>query len=48
MFSNKLNNIIGLIDNLNEESKKDYNNDIDDDYDYDYDSNKEDDFELSI
>lgn len=46
MFSNKLNNIIGLIDNLNEESKKDYTNDINDDYDYN--SNKEDDFELSI
>lgn len=47
MFSNKLNNIIGLIDNLNEESKKDYNNAIDDDYDYN--SNKDnDDFELSI
>ena len=39
MFSNKLNNIIGLIDNLNNESKKDYNNDIDDDYDYN--SNKD-------
>ena len=46
MFSNKLNNIIGLIDNLNEESKKDYNNDIDENYDHN--SNKEDDFELSI
>ncbi len=47
MFSNKLNNIIGLIDNLNNESKKDYNNDIDDDYDYN--SNKDNkDFELSI
>ena len=47
MFSNKLNNIIGLIDNLNEESKKDYNNDIADDYDYN--SNKDnEDFELSI
>ena len=47
MFSNKLNNIIGLIDNLNYESKKDYNNDIDDDYDYNsYKDNK--DFELSI
>ena len=47
MFSNKLNNIIGLIDNLNNESKKDYNNDIDDDYDYNsYKDNK--DFELSI
>lgn len=47
MFSNKLNNIIGLIDNLNYESKKDYNNDIDDDYDYN--SNKDNkDFELSI
>jgi len=47
MFSNKLNNIIGLIDNLNEESKKDYNNDTDDDYDYN--SNKDnEDFELSI
>lgn len=45
MFSNKLNNIIGLIDNLNEESKKDYNNDIDENYDHN--SNKEDDFELS-
>ena len=47
MFSNKLNNIIGLIDNLNNKSKKDYNNDIDDDYDYN--SNKDNkDFELSI
>ena len=47
MFSNKLNNIIGLIDNLNNESKKDYNNVIDDDYDYN--SNKDNkDFELSI
>ena len=47
MFSNKLNNIIGLIDNLNNESKKDYNNDIDDDYDYN--SNKDNKyFELSI
>ena len=47
MFSNKLNNIIGLIDNLNYESKKDYNNDIDDDYDYN--SNKDNKyFELSI
>lgn len=47
MFSNKLNNIIGLIDNLNNESKKDYNNDIDDDYDYN--SNKDNkDFELCI
>lgn len=34
MFSNKLNNIIGHIDNLNEESKKDYTNDTDDDHDY--------------
>ena len=47
MFSNKLNNIIGIIDNLNEESKNDYTNDIDDDYDYN--SNKDNkDFELSI
>lgn len=46
MFSNKLNNIIGLIDNLNKESKKDYNNDIDENYDHN--SNKENDFELSI
>lgn len=47
MFSNKLNNIIGLIDNLNNESKKDYNNNIDDDYDYN--SNKDNkDFELCI
>ena len=47
MFSNKLNNIIGIIDNLNEESKKDYNNDVDGYYDYN--SNKENnDFELSI
>lgn len=45
MFSNKLNNIIGLIDNLNEESKKDYNNDIDENYNHN--SNKEDDCELS-
>ena len=47
MFSNKLNNIIGLIDNLNYKSKKDYNNDIDDDYDYNFNKDNKD-FELSI
>ena len=46
MFSNKLNNIIGLIDNLMKDLKKNYNNDIDVNYDYNY--NKEDDFELSL
>lgn len=46
MFNNRLNNIIGLIDNLNENSKKDYSSNINDNCDYKF--NKEDDFELSI
>lgn len=43
MFKNKLNNIIGLIDNLNEQSNKEYENNID----YQT-NNKKDDFEISI
>lgn len=43
MFKNKLNNIIGLIDNLNEDSNKEYKNNID----YQT-NNKKDDFTRSI
>lgn len=43
MFKNKLNNIIGLIDNLNEQSTKEHESDIN------YQNNNEkDDFEISI
>jgi integrase len=43
MFENKLNNIIGLIDNLNEHSNKEYKNN----HDYQF-KDKQNDFEISI